>query len=615
MHWHHPLMPLQKITFMGAVHIHKRFDNFKFILIEERGVYVSYQTALTINEVVSDIHSKKYLLPSIQREFVWNTEQIKTLFDSLMRDYPINTFLFWKVPKEKVSEFKFYEFLRDFHQRKNRHNPKADVMGTDDIMAVLDGQQRLTSLYIALRGSYAYKLPYKRWDNPKRRLYLNLLEGPEDITYEYQFEFLTDAEAMQSDENRHWFPVGKMLDLKEQYEVMNYMIENGLASNPDKDKAKYANKVLYKLHAVIHINKIISYYLEQSTELDKVLNIFIRVNSGGTTLSYSDLLLSFATAQWEIRDAREEIHNFVDEINEIGKGFNINKDIVLKACLVLSDFPDITFKVDNFNRTNMLQIEKNWDDITKAIRDALRLISSFGFSRENITSNNLIIPIAYYLKHIGLPDNFETSTSRIADRKRIKKWFTFSLLKRVFSFMPDGVLKPVRNIIKNSTNGFPLELIRDHFKGTNRALLFTDDDINNLLYSKYNQGDTLVILSILYPWADLRNNFHVDHIFPKSTFTTKRLLKKGVPTEKVNEFIEGSNYIGNLQLLEEIPNIEKSNIDFDVWLKDAIPALALDDYKKKHYIPAVDLPFNNFDAFLAGRETLIIDALSKELRM
>ncbi|MCZ2845246.1 MAG: DUF262 domain-containing protein [Candidatus Bathyarchaeota archaeon] len=580
---------------------------------------MSYQTALTINEVVSDIHSKKYLLPSIQREFVWNTEQIKTLFDSLMRDYPINAFLFWKVPKEKVSEFKFYEFLRDFHQRKNRHNHKADVMGTDDIMAVLDGQQRLTALYIALRGSYAYKLPYKRWDNeqayPKRRLYLNLLEGPVDITHEYQFEFLTDVEAMQSDENQHWFPVGKMLDLKEQYDVMNYMIENGLASNPDKDKAKYANKVLYKLHAVIHVNKIISYYLEQSTELDKVLNIFIRVNSGGTTLSYSDLLLSFATAQWEIRDAREEIHNFVDEINEIGKGFNINKDIVLKACLVLSDFSDITFKVDNFNRTNMLQIEKNWDDITKAIRDALRLISSFGFSRENITSNNLIIPIAYYLKHIGLPDNFETSTSRIADRKRIKKWFTFSLLKRVFSFMPDGVLKPVRNIIKNSTNGFPLELIRGHFKGTNRALLFTDDDINNLLYSKYNQGDTLVILSILYPWADLRNNFHVDHIFPKSTFTTKRLLKKGVPTEKVNEFIEGSNYIGNLQLLEEIPNIEKSNIDFDVWLKDAIPALALDDYKKKHYIPAVDLPFNNFDAFLAGRETLIIDALTKELRM
>jgi hypothetical protein len=123
--------------------------------------------------------------------------------------------------------------------------------------------------------------------------------------------------------------------------------------------------------------------------------------------------LSFATAQWETKDAREEINDFVDEINQIGRGFNISKDIVLKASLVLCDIPDISFKVDNFNRTNMLKIEKEWDNITKAIRDALKLISSFGFSRENITSNNLIIPVAYYLKSIGLPNNFETSTSRI----------------------------------------------------------------------------------------------------------------------------------------------------------------------------------------------------------
>lgn len=115
-------------------------------------------------------------------------------------------------------------------------------------------------------------------------MYINLLGLPEDISYEFEFEFLTDAEAKKNDADHHWFPVGKMLDLKEQYDVMNYMIEAGLSSNPDKEKAKHANRVLYKLHSVIHVNKIISYYLEQSAELDKVLNIFIRVNSGGTTL-------------------------------------------------------------------------------------------------------------------------------------------------------------------------------------------------------------------------------------------------------------------------------------------------------------------------------------------
>lgn len=580
---------------------------------------MSFQTPLTICEVINDIHTKKYLLPSIQREFVWNPEQIKMLFDSLMRNYPINSFLFWKVPKEKANEFKFYEFLRDYHQKDNRHNPKANISGSDDVMAVLDGQQRLTSLYIALKGTYAYKIAYKKWDNPlaypKKKLYINLLGLPEDSSYEYEFEFLTDAEASKQDADHHWFPVGKILDLKELSDVMDYLITSGLAANLDKEKAQYANRTLSKLHAVIHVNRIISYYLEQSTELDKVLNIFIRVNSGGTTLSYSDLLLSFATAQWEIRDAREEINEFVDEINQIGRGFNISKDIVLKASLVLCDISDISFKVDNFNRTNMLMIEKEWDNITKAIRDALRLISSFGFSRENITSNNLIIPVAYYLKTIGLPNNFETSTSRIDDRKNIKLWFVSALLKRVFSFAPDGVLKPVREIIKSqSTNGFPVDAIFDHFKGTNRALQFTDDDINNLLYSKYGQGDTLVILSILYPWADLKHSFNVDHMFPKSEFTAKKLKAKGVPDNKIDDFIANYNYIGNLQLLEQIPNIEKKAMDFDVWLSQRVPAGELADYKKKHYVPNVSLDFKDFDVFLEEREKLLIQKLNSELR-
>ena len=89
-----------------------------------------------------------------------------------------------------------------------------------------------------------------------------------------------------------------------------------------------------------------------------MLNIFIRVNSGGTTLSYSDLLLSIATAQWKNKDARQEITKFVDEINQIGNGFNFDKDFVLKACLVLCDFKDIAFKVDNFNAETMQKLNR-----------------------------------------------------------------------------------------------------------------------------------------------------------------------------------------------------------------------------------------------------------------
>jgi hypothetical protein len=241
---------------------------------------------------VYDIHNKKYLLPAIQREFVWDTDQIEKLFDSLMRDYPINSFLFWAVPKEKVSEYEFYEFLREYHKKNNIHNPKANVTGEEEVTAVLDGQQRLTSLYLALKGSYSYKLPRKRWDNdqafPKRKLYLNLLQDSTDVDRKFEFVFLTGKESKEKDDKHFWFPVEKILNLKEAYDVNQYLIDNGLFTDFGKDKASFANKTLSKLHSVIHLKPSISYYLEKSSALDKVLNIFIEIKTVTYVVKFFD---------------------------------------------------------------------------------------------------------------------------------------------------------------------------------------------------------------------------------------------------------------------------------------------------------------------------------------
>ena len=103
-------------------------------------------------------------------------------------------------------------------------------------------------------------------------------------------------------------------------------------------------------------------------------------------------------------------------------------------------------------------------------------------------------------------------------------------------------------------------------------------------------------------------------MFPKSVFTAKKLKAKGVPDGKIDDFITNYNFIGNLQLLEEIPNIEKNAMDFDDWLSQKIPVGGLSDYKKKHYVPNVSLDFSNFDVFLKGREKLLIQKLNSELR-
>jgi uncharacterized protein with ParB-like and HNH nuclease domain len=586
---------------------------------KERYLKMSYETALTIDNVINFIHKKKYLLPSIQREFVWDTYQISKLFDSIMRDYPINSFLFWKVEKNYVKEFEFYEFLREYHEKNQIHNPKANVSGDEEVIAVLDGQQRLTALYISLKGTYAYKEPYKRWNNesayPKRKLYINLLKESEDPDFRFSFDFLTKEEA-RNDETHFWFSVSDILDMKELDQISSFLIENELldTSKHSKKEASFANQALSKLYKVIHVKPLISYYLEQTNELDKVLNIFIRINSGGTILSYSDLLLSIATAQWEQKDAREEILSFVDEINNTGEGFNFSKDFVLKASLVLSDFPDIAFKVDNFKKSNMITIEQNWDNITKAIRLTVNLISSFGFSRETLSSANALIPIAYYLKKIGLPDNYSKSSNTIEERRKIQKWLVLSLLKKAFSGQPDNVLRPMRSIINESTNGFPFAEIINKFKGTNKSILFSKEDIENLVRLPYGKAPTFSVLSLLYPSFDFRNIFHQDHIHPKSLFT-KRLLKKRQYTEEtIDEYIELYNLLPNLQLLEDIPNIEKQDTEFKPWLEKTYKnENELNAYKEKHFIPAVNYEFDSFLDFFKEREKLLVKKLTETL--
>ena len=580
---------------------------------------MSFQTPLTIKEVIENIHRKKYILPAIQREFVWNTDQIERLFDSLMQGYPVGSFLFWYVNKEKSKDFQFYEFIREYHEKDNRHNPIADISGEEDIIAILDGQQRLTSMYIGLKGSYAYKLPRMRSSNPlaypRQKLYVNLLAPSKEFDTIYDFRFLTeeDVEYDHTKDNAYWFRVSDILDFNDHFELNQYLIEKGLNS-VEKDKALFANQTLFKLYKAINETPSINHYLEKEQKLDKVLNIFIRVNSGGTALSYSDLLLSIATAQWKDKDARKEITEFVDEINQIGDSFNFNKDFVLKSCLVLCELNDIAFKVDNFGTETMQKIEMNWDDVKKAIRLAVSLVSNFGFNQETLTSNNAIIPIAYYLLKKGLPANYVQSSIYKDDRNLVHKWLILALLKRVFSGQPDNVLRPLRKIIANNHDNFPLGTIIEEFKGSTKSFTFTDDEISNLLTYQYGQKHTFSVLALLYPTLDFRNKFHLDHIFAKSLFTKKNLSKLGVSEDKQDAFINDCNVIVNLQLIEGIPNQEKSNMKFDEWIvKTYSDQSKLRDYMDKHYIPNIDLNITNFDEFIEQRKQLLFNQLNSIL--
>ncbi|MGO1076396.1 DUF262 domain-containing protein [Inquilinus sp. CA228] len=523
-----------------------------------------YKPGGTIAETLTRIQSKSYVLPAIQREFVWKPEQIERLFDSLMQGYPFGTFLFWKVEAETSGKFKFYDFVLNYHQRDAAHCPELGIIHHQSVTAVLDGQQRLTALNIGLRGSMAIKQPNKWWTNPDafpvRKLRLDLLapSSPDEDGVRYRFRFLDDQQA-ERDEAAHWFLVSDVLGMKDGPAMVSALRKRGL----DGDALEAAYTGVDRLHRIVHAHNLVNYYEEETQDLERVLNIFIRLNSGGTILSYSDLLLSIAVAQWKQVDARAEIHRLVDELNRIGTGFALSQDFVLKAGLMLADIASVGFKVENFTTTNMLVLEANWPAIRSALVRTVELASSFGLNGQTLRADSALLPIAYYLYKRNAPANYVSHSQFADDREAIRCWLVRSLIKAsgIWGSGLDTLLTALREGIQTSDLlTFPVEQLRQVMSQRGKSLTFEPAEIEDLLHLEYGDKRTFPLLSLLFPFVDLRNQFHMDHVFPISRFTPARLQRQGFGEADIDTLARHANTLPNLQLLDGAINIEKRAI-------------------------------------------------------
>lgn len=228
----------------------------------------------------------------------------------------------------------------------------------------------------------------------------------------------------------------------------------------DKEKQDTAKKLIGRLHARIHTYKIINYYEEKSQDYDKVVEVFIRANTGGKTLEYSDILLSTATAKWNKLNAREEIYTFTDDINKIGAGYNFGKDFVLKGTLYLTKDLPIQYKVRNFTKGNLEKIEDNWLNIKKGLEDTIKLVNKFGFNSKNITAAMALLPIAYYLIKLNRNNYINSSEKEdVQNQSTIKKWLILVLLKNSFGGSSDTTLSNLRTELESATDytQFPLD--------------------------------------------------------------------------------------------------------------------------------------------------------------
>ncbi|GAA7185017.1 DUF262 domain-containing protein [Helicobacter pylori] len=544
----------------------------------------------SIKDVVGELNVR-YFLPDIQREYVWlkkaDEKKIEQLFDSILRGYPIGSFLFWKLQKEDIAKsdeqdsdklnFQLYQFITNYDERKP-HNEKIRIeeIRRDDLYIVLDGQQRLTSLYIGLKGTRTLKKKNAKINNPnayeEKRLYLNLkhqpnMDKPED---NYQFEF--HAKTPENDKNHFWFKVGDILELKS---VVNYTREHKLGDGE--------SELLETLNKAFHDKQLISFFEETEKNLNKVLNIFIRVNSGGVKLSYSDLLMSILTASFS-SDIREKMNELVDALKD--KGFsNVGQDQVLKTCLLLIG-KDTTFELKNFNKKNIKEIEDKWEKITESIYNAAKLLENFGYVKY-LGSAYILSSLAYfYFLNSKMDKNNEEQALKFVRNAQITSYFTPST---------DTKLSAIAHSIKEART---FEAFNHNLaKHQTCPLKITNDAIEDKVLFR-NDTRVFPILQILYPNLNYKTTtFHIDHIYPKSKFNEKnKKLDK--------DFYKCENLLYNLQILEGQENSTKKDKDPEAWLKEEYKnEQAIEEYKRKNYIdPTLKLEWENIKEFREKRE-------------
>lgn len=559
---------------------------------------------LPIRKIVNNLNDDEaegggFWLPNIQRPFVWSEEQIAKLFDSIMREYPISTLLVWKT-KESVKHRKFIDLYKHDIKLSSYFvpdHPRAKMM-------VLDGQQRLQSLFIGLKGSYEGK-----------ELYFDVMSGsvaaPDEIRY--RFAFKAPAVAIWP-----WvrfkdivFPTNK-LDLQIAQSLAKLSptdLSDGdlmtLQLNVARSRKEFVNDDNMNFQELDGIDNPDTY------QVDDIVEIFIRANSGGTKLGKSDLLFSLLTSSWDEADGSTEV--LLEDLNK--GGFAFDRDFVLKTCLTVLG-KGARYEVAKFrDGKTKEEIISKWEslaDAIKAVRDLL-VNKTYIRSDKAMSSYLPLIPLIYFKYHY--PEQFSSNTD-------LTEYLLRVLVTGVFGGSPDNMIdKVVRSVQKQKS--FVLKEVYGVIRAEGRSLEITSDVI---LDQYYGSRSIHLFFNLWYQSFDYTpalgsNGPQVDHIFPQSLLKTiKDINPDSGKLNLLHYRSEQRDQIANCMLLtaEENGFGGKCDIPASEWFdrKRFNTDEEHERYLKQHLIPNKPelWQLDRFEDFILARKVLIKEKFSYMLR-
>lgn len=559
--------------------------------------------SITIYEAIKNIENGKYVMPAFQREYVWSIEQIEKLWDSILLDYPISNFLFWHIDDKNVTwDTYFCHFLKQatFNSRKQSDDVNFPINSIDfnytDI-AVLDGQQRLTSLFLSLLGETYLRPKYSSKNSGVMYVYKlfieldkNKIEQDEEDYNSKKYDIKFTSKGLSINSSSTQFEIRNILDERFQNDdTREQAIEEILIDIPDNSK-EYAKDILLKLYNKIFVEKLIRYTEITDMSQDDALEMFIRFNNGGKKLRKHEITMSILEVYWP--NAREQFSMLLS-----GAYSDFSTDLIIRTALML--YGDVTKTIINQKVAD--DLKNNWSDFKIAFKNLQNAFEKLNIDMEHFVNDyTKLVPLIYYIYYN--PENYEENLNAI------RAYLTRTIFFIYFRSGTPGKLQRLKTNINNNNMKITIDML-----DSMAELQITESRIEDILNSE--KGSRLV-WEVLYfigrDWIDKNTNYEQDHLHPESRFAETKPFSISMEEWKI--WYNNRNRLPNLQLLNDFENKSKSNRRLIDYCNNMTDEQKQEFYKKSIIPQDVSLEFDNFEEFYEKRKQLLKEKIIELLK-